>query len=168
MSVNQLSERQKSVLQLIYQYKSVGSYPFQFNNKQYYFGGFDKFSTAKSLYNMPEITMDIYDYYDHQWTMFGLVKNVPLNELVPIYQNEYDCGDYGFLSKNEYDGIVNDLLIDNITLEQFDSDTIRSMYNKNEGWISFGRAITDHSLYFLSWQGKFAGFMIVPTDNLDN
>ena len=166
---------EQQVLKIITEHKSYMDkfheiYPFTFKPKpeQYYFGGFDGFDSKKNSYDMPDITMNIYNWNDHKWTLFGLVNNLTLtdiNNVVPIYQFSFETGKYGFMSKTVYDENIQNALYDGYDLSDTDNG-FEIIIFKNDGLITSGRAVTDHSLYFLTLNNSFTGFIILPTHEL--
>ena len=145
----------------------ISSYNYQYNHlfgKK--FNTFDIPYQQRKVYNMPNVTLDIVINDSNNDVLLGYVLGIEnfIDDVKFLHQFKiYDGLNYGFIKKS---------VIDNNSDVEYDDnyrDDEPLIYPVNdEGIINSAHNYTGETLYFLSLNNKFAGFLFIGDHTLDN
>ena len=134
-----------------------------------YFNKFDIPYQERKVYNMPISTLNIIhvnDFRDNNDIMLGYASGIEnfINDIKFLHQfNIYPGLNYGFIKKSVFDNNPK------VEYDEDDNDQEPLVYpDENEGIINHANNYTGETLYFLSLHNKFAGFLFIGDNTLDN
>ena len=157
-------------------------FKFSFTDSEYYFGGFSniglplcqptddkiyKLSNEEQkyifdnpyheykLFNIPNMTLNIWDFFDRSWFMYGYTDNLNIDDVDIKLQFLFESTNYGFVTKNVYDNYINDI-------DKWADDNISCYIESDDGFVTCGNSYPTCGLYFLIKDNKWLGFIIIP------
>lgn len=117
------------------------------------------FIGAFNSYSKPDATIhsvslgnwELYDYYDHSWSMFAIKKGLDYKNLKFKYCNTFVYNYYGFIAEKEWNEVIEELKNEYETDFKNDFDTVEEYINSeefdgtningNQAHITFGRSV---------------------------
>ena len=137
-----------------------------------YFNTFDIPYQPYRTYNMPKVALNIIlvnDFRDNNEIMLGYVHGIEnyIDDVKFLHQfNIYPGLNYGFVKKSVFD---NDPDVKLIEYDDDYQDNESLIYpENNQGIINSAHNYTGETLYFLSLNNKFAGFLYIGDHTLDD
>lgn len=135
-------------------------------DNNYYIGVLPEIIKHKHIYTLSSGNWDVYDYFDHMWTLLVVnTKTDPQEELSFHRLTEGDA-QYGFILRKALTTIEKDCRYNREDIKDLDSTQLN--LKEHEGFITFGRGDSEYKIYLAKNDDEnVIAFMITTVEFLE-